>query len=143
MTIEIIQLGENNMDILNNYDEDIFDERIDSRRLAAMLKEQNNILLVAINESVVIGQVLAVIHRHPDKPTELYIDDLGVSETFRRRGIATRLLEQLYIIGVERGCEEIWVATEPDNEPAIKFYNSMNLAARKVIVFEGNLSSKP
>ena len=143
MALEIIQLGESNIDILNNYDEDIFDEKIDSRRLTAMLKEQNNILLVAINEGIVIGQVLAVIHRHPDKPTELYIDDLGVSEKFQRRGIATRLLEQLYIIGVERGCEEIWVATEPDNEPAIKFYNSMNLAARKVIVFEGNLSSKP
>jgi aminoglycoside 6'-N-acetyltransferase I len=98
-----------------------------------MLKEQNNILLVAINEGVVIGQVLAVIHRHPDKPTESYIDDLGVSEKFRRRGIATRLLKQLYIIGVERGCEEVWVATEPDNEPAIKFYNSLNLEARKVI----------
>ena len=142
MAIEFIQLGENNMDILNKYDEDIFDEKIDSRRLAAMLKEQNNILLVAINEGVVIGQVLAVIHRHPDKPTELYIDDLGVSETFQRRGIATRLVEQLYIIGVERGCEEVWVATEPENEPAIKFYDSLNLAARKVIVFEGNLSSK-
>ena len=74
MTIEIIQLGENNMDIINNYDDDIFDEKIDSRRLAAMLKEQNNILLVAINDGVVIGQVLAVIHRHPDKSTELYID---------------------------------------------------------------------
>ncbi|MBK7456566.1 MAG: GNAT family N-acetyltransferase [Anaerolineales bacterium] len=139
MTIEIIQLGESNMDIFNQYDEDIFDEKIDAGRLAAMLKEQNNILLAAVHDGVVIGQVLAVIHRHPDKPTELYIDDLGVSEKFQRRGIATRLLEQMYIIGVERGCEEVWVATEPDNEPAIKFYDSLNLIARKVIVFEGNL----
>ncbi len=142
MAIEIIQLSESNMDVLNNYDEDIFDEKIDTHRLAAMLKERNNILLVAVNEGVVIGQVLAVIHRHPDKPTELYIDDLGVSEKFQRRGIATRLIEQLYSIGMDRGCEEIWVATEPENEPAIKFYDSLKLAARKVIVFEGNLSRK-
>jgi aminoglycoside 6'-N-acetyltransferase I len=142
MAIEIIQLSESNMDVLNNYDEDIFDEKIDTHCLAAMLKERNNILLVAVNEGVVIGQVLAVIHRHPDKPTELYIDDLGVSEKFQRRGIATRLIKQLYIIGMDRGCEEIWVATEPENEPAIKFYDSLKLAARKVIVFEGNLSRK-
>ena len=142
MAIEIIQLSESNMDVLNNYDEDIFDEKIDTYRLAAMLKERNNILLVAVNEGVVIGQVLGVIHRHPDKPTELYIDDLGVSEKYQRRGIATRLIEQLYSIGMDRGCEEVWVATEPENEPAIKFYESLNLAARKVIVFEGNLSSK-
>ena len=142
MAIEIIQLSESNMDVLNNYDEDIFDEKIDTHRLAAMLKERNNILLVAVNEGVVIGQILAVIHRHPDKPTELYIDDLGVSEKFQRRGIATRLIEQLYSIGIDRGCEEMWVATEPENEPAIKFYDSLKLAARKVIVFEGNLSRK-
>ncbi len=142
MTIEIIQLDEGNMDILNNYDEDIFDEKIDTLRLAALLKEQSSILLVAVNEGSVIGQVLAAIHRHPDKPTELYIDDLGVSENFQRRGIATRLLEKLFTIGVERGCEEIWVATEPENEPAIKFYNSLHLEARKVMVFEGNLSGK-
>ncbi len=142
MAIEIIQLSESNMDILNNYDEDIFDEKIDTYRLAAMLKERNNILLVAVNEGAVIGQVLGVIHRHPDKPTELYIDDLGVSEKFQRRGVATRLIEQLFTIGIARGCEEIWVATEPENDPAIKFYESLNLAARKVIVFEGNLSSK-
>ena len=142
MAIDIIQLNENNMDVLNNYDEDIFDEKIDTYRLAAMLKEQNNILLVAVNEGIVIGQVLGVIHRHPDKPIELYIDDLGVSEKFQRRGVATLLIEQLYIIGIDRGCEEVWVATEPENEPAIKFYESLNLAARKVIVFEGDLSSK-
>lgn len=142
MTIEIIQLDEGNMDILNNYDEDIFDEKIDTLRLAALLKEQNSILLVAVNEGTVIGQVLAVIHRHPDKPTELYIDDLGVSEKFQRHGIATRMLEKLFIIGVERGCEEVWVATEPENEPAIKFYDSLHLEARKVMVFEGKLSGK-
>lgn len=142
MTMEIFQLNENNMEILNNYDEDIFDNKIDAHRLAALLKEQNSILLVAVNEGIVIGQVLAVVHRHPDKPTELYIDDLGVSEKFQRLGIATRLIEKLFIIGIERGCEEVWVATEPENEAAIKFYESLHLQARKVMVFEGNLSDK-
>ncbi len=66
---------------LSNYDEDIFDRegKLTHTVSLAMLKERNNILLVAVNEGVVIGQVLGVIHRHPDKPkTELYIDDLGV-----------------------------------------------------------------
>ncbi|MFZ5821744.1 MAG: GNAT family N-acetyltransferase, partial [Chloroflexota bacterium] len=93
----------------------------------------------AVIEGVVIGQVLAIIHRHPDKPTELYIDDLAVSETVQRRGIATRLLEELFMIGAKRGCEEVWVAAEPDDEPAKKFYSSLNLSVRKAVVFEGNL----
>ncbi len=60
MTIEIIQLNQSNMDLLDNFDEDIFDEKIDPDRLAAVLKEQNHITLVAIIEDVVMGQVLAV-----------------------------------------------------------------------------------
>lgn len=142
MPIEIIHLSESNMDILNNYDEDIFDEKVDLHRVAAMLKEQSHILLLAVKEGVVIGQVLAAIHRHPDKPTELYIDDLGVSEKYLRRGIATLLVEKLFDIGSERGCEEVWVATEPENEPAIKFYESLNLKMRQAAVFEGRLSRK-
>jgi hypothetical protein len=37
------------------------------------------------------------------------------------------------------GCEEVWVAAEPDNEPAKKFYKSLNLSTRKTIIFEGDL----
>jgi len=141
MTVEIIQLNESNMDILNNYDEDIFDEKIVPHRLSALMSEQNQLLLVAVIEGVVVGQVLAAIHRHPDKPTELYIDDLAVSEKVRRRGIATRLLEELFRIGINQGCAEVWVATEPDNKPAKEFYRSLNLSARNAVVFEGSLPS--
>ncbi|MBI5294254.1 MAG: GNAT family N-acetyltransferase [Chloroflexi bacterium] len=138
--MEIIQLNESNMDILDHYDEDIFDEKIVPHRLSALVREPSQIMLVAVSEGLVVGQVLAVIHKHPDKPTELYIDDLAVSEKVQRRGIATRLLEELFMIGVQRGCEEVWVATEPENEPAKKFYSSLNLSTRTAEVFEGNLS---
>lgn len=139
MNIEIVQLDESNMDILNKLDEDIFDEKIVPHRLAAVLNEHNHIMLAAVVDGVVMGQVLAMIHRHPDKPTELYIDDLAVSEQVQRRGIATRLLEELFTIGKKRGCEEVWVAAEPDNEPAKNFYRSLNLSTRRAVVFECNL----
>lgn len=139
MTVKIVQLNENNLDILDHYDEDIFDGKVVPHRLAAALREPNHILLAAIIDGVVIGQVLAVIHRHPDKPTELYIDDLAVSERVQRRGIATRMLEELFVIGRQSGCEEVWVATEPDNEPAKKFYASLSLTPRDAVVFEGDV----
>lgn len=142
MGIEIIQLNVGNANLLQNLDEEIFDEKIDFERLAVYLKELNHIMIVAVSENVVVGQVLGVIHRHPDKPTELYIDDLAVSEKLRRKGIATQMLEKVISIGTKQGCEEIWVATEPDNEPAIEFYKSLNLAKRTVVVFEGLLSSE-
>lgn len=139
MPVEIVQLTESNTELLNQLDADIFDESIKAERLAAVVKESNHILLVAVLDELVIGQVLAMIHKHPDKPTELYIDDLAVSESVQRRGIATRLLEKLFILGQEMGCEEVWVATEPENEPAKKFYGSLDLAIRDVVVFDGFL----
>lgn len=139
MPVEIVQLTENNIGLLNQLDEDIFDESVNAERLEAVVREDNHILLVALLEGRVIGQVLAMIHRHPDKPTELYIDDLAVSESVQRRGIATHLLQTLFALGLERGCEEVWVATEPENEPAKKFYGSLELAMREAVVFEGFL----
>jgi len=49
------------------------------------------------------------------------------------------MLNELYAIGKIRGCEEIWVATEPENEQAKGFYASMNLSVRAALVFEGEL----
>jgi len=139
MDIDVCQLSERNVDLLYQLDEDIFDEKIDLDRLTAYLKEQSHIMVVATSKNVVIGQVLAVVHRHPDKPTELYIDDLAVSETLQRKGIATLMLNKIFSIGVERGCEEVWVATEPDNKPAKAFYKSLNLPSREAVIFEGKL----
>ncbi len=96
-------------------------------------------MVVALSKERVVGQTLAVIHRHPDKPTELYIDDLGVAPAFQRQGIATRMLDKARQLGIERGCEEVWVATEPDNEAARAVYSSLGLAERSAVVFEGNL----
>jgi aminoglycoside 6'-N-acetyltransferase I len=138
--VEIIRLTEHNLTLLTQVDEELFDGKIDADRLAACLAQQNHILLVAILDGRIVGQVLGMIHRHPDTPTELYIDDLAVSETVRRRGIATRMLKQLLSIGAESGCEEVWVASDTDNGPAKKFYRSLNLGIRKAVVFEGYLS---
>ena len=63
-----------------------------------------------------------VVHRHPDKPTELYIDEVGVAAGYRRRGIARRMLAAMLAHGKAIGCEEAWVGTEPDNLPAKALY---------------------
>ncbi|MCF6211699.1 MAG: GNAT family N-acetyltransferase [Gammaproteobacteria bacterium] len=100
-------------------------------------------MLLAINEGLVIGQVMAVVHRHPDKTTELYIDDLAVSERFQRRNIATQMVRKLFAMGIERGCEEVWVATELNNTSAKKIYGSLGLSASAAYIFDANALGKP
>jgi ribosomal protein S18 acetylase RimI-like enzyme len=93
-------------------------------RLSAYLAEPNHIMLVALVGGEIVGQCAAVIHRHPDKLTELYIDEVGVAPKLHRQGIARQMLERMLDIGRERGCGEAWVGTEPDNVPARRLYET-------------------
>lgn len=66
---------------------EVFDGAIVPRRLAAYLASPEHLMVLALSGGEVVGQVAAVIHRHPDLPTELYIDNLGVTPAMQRRGI--------------------------------------------------------
>ena len=72
--------------------------------------------MVALADGEVVGQVAAVVHRHPDeRPVELYVDEVAVAPAFRRKGIARLMLDEVFELGRELGCAEAWVGTEADN----------------------------
>lgn len=104
--------------------EDVFDEPVRPDRLAAYLASPGHFMIVAFADGIVVGQCAAVIHRHPDKVTELYIDEVGVSPAFQRQGIARKMLDAMFEIGREHGCEEAWAGTEPDNGSARALYET-------------------
>src|SRR6476620_10348854 len=85
--IEIKRIGRGDAGLFDRVADDVFDAAIDYRRLLAYLAEPGHLMIVALRSGQVIGQVAAVVHRHPDKPTELYIDEVGVAPAFHRRGI--------------------------------------------------------
>ncbi len=135
MQVEIRQVGPGDEALFDSVAEDVFDEAVDPSRLAAYLAEPGHHLVVAIADGQILGQCAAVIHRHPDKPTELYIDNLGVSPAFQRRGIARKLLERMVALGKAKGCEEVWVGTEPDNVAARGFYEALDLRGDEAETF--------
>lgn len=136
--VDIVQVDSTNTYLLDRV-ADVFDKPIDWARLAALVSDECYILIVAVSEGVVVGQCLGMVHRHPDKATELYIDDLAVDVSMQRRGIATRMVKALLEHGRRRGCATIWVATEPDNEAAQAFYASLGLTATAALLFERDL----
>jgi ribosomal protein S18 acetylase RimI-like enzyme len=127
--IEIRQVSVDNSGLLGHLAKDVFDEPIDPARLARYVAAPGHLMLVALEGELVVGQVMAVIHYHPDKPTELYIDELGVAPAWQRRGIGRRLMEAMLALGRARGCEEVWVGTEPDNDAARALYGQFAEAA--------------
>lgn len=139
MTIEIIRLTAANADLLRNVAEDVFDTYVVPARLRAYLAEPVNLMIVAVDGGLVVGQAAAVIHKHPDKPDELYIDEVGVSPDWRQRGVARRMMQALFELGASRGCQASWLATEVDNLPARRLYESFGEDGVEIVMFDFDL----
>ena len=122
MTITLRRIAPGDAAVFDAIAIDVFDEPIHPDRLQAYLREPGHLMLLALDGDLVVGQCAAVLHRHPDKPTELYIDEVGTATSHLRQGIATLMLEEMFRWGRELGCEEAWLGTELDNTPANALY---------------------
>jgi ribosomal protein S18 acetylase RimI-like enzyme len=139
MDVLIQTITKDNASLLEAVAEDVFDEAIDLNYLAGYLEESNHILCVAVVNGLVVGQVRAIIHKHPDNPAELYIDNAGVAPAYQRQGIAKQLVTEIARLGQQRGCMDIWVGTESDNESAQALYQSFGLDMTDMVMFDGEL----
>jgi aminoglycoside 6'-N-acetyltransferase I len=136
MQVEIRQVGPGDAALFERVADDVFDKPVDPGRLAAYLAAPGHYMIVALHAGEIVGQVAAVIHRHPDKPTELYIDEVGVTPRLQRQGIARRMLDAMLALGKALGCEEGWVGTEPDNSPARALYACLGVPAEPFVMYE-------
>ncbi len=114
---------------------DVFDEPIHADRLAAYLREPGHLMVLAFKANLVVGQCAGVLHRHPDKTTELYVDEVGTASTHRRMGVAKLMMDELFAWGRELGCVEAWLGTETDNEPAKALYRRYRPTEDEVIQY--------
>ena len=130
------RLAPTNAALLEQVAEDVFDDDIDPEQVAAYLAEPGHLMVVATVDGQVVGQCQAVVHRHVDKPTELYIDNLGVAPAFKRQGIARRMVDETLAWGGEFGCRTTWVLTEPDNAEGRGFYEAGGAAGAAAIMYE-------
>jgi len=103
--------------------------------LWACLASPGHLLFVALDDGRDVAQAAGMIHRHVDKPSELYVDEVGVSPAWQRRGIASLLMDALFAAGREAGCAEAWLGTEPDNLPARALYDGRKEPAEPVESF--------
>ncbi|MGV3491459.1 MAG: GNAT family N-acetyltransferase [Devosia sp.] len=118
---------------------DVFDEPINSGRLEAYLMEPGHLMILAFDAGTVVGQCAAVIHRHPDKVSELYIDEVGTATSHLRQGIATRMMEAMFNWGRELGCREAWLGTDLDNLEANGLYRKMGGKGESISYYEFEL----
>ena len=61
---------------------------------------------------------------HPDKGSELFLYELGVDASARRRDIGRALVEFLRVLARRRGCYGMYALVDDDDEPAQVTYAS-------------------
>ncbi|WDR01722.1 GNAT family N-acetyltransferase [Devosia algicola] len=88
---------------------------------------------------LVVGQCVGVLHHHPDKVTELFVDEVGTADAYLRRGIASAMMAELMIWGREHGCEDAWLGTELDNDAANGLYRSLDAKEDTIKYYEFKL----
>lgn len=126
-------LAASDIELFERVDPDVFDYEVRREWALDALSDSRHVTAVALagerGSERVVGMCTAYAYSHPDKPRQLFVNELGVASAWRGRGIAGRLVEAVHMRGRELGCVEAWVATELDNTSARRTYTK--LAARE------------
>jgi len=125
MPIEIRVLGPGDEGLLASAGPDVFDDPVTPELAAAFLRDPHHYIAVAVDDGVVVGFASGVHYAHPDKAAELWINEVGVAESHRRRGLAAAALRALLDVGRRLGCGEAWVLTDRSNDAAMRLYASL------------------
>ncbi len=111
-----------------------------SRQLEEILKNENQVMLVAVDESdVVIGFAhvvfLGVKAFSCLKPqTNIYLQDLVVSGDNRNRGIGTLLLNEAKKYGTEKGADFFRTQVFPMNKAGLRFYERNGFSIKMITI---------
>lgn len=111
-----------------------------SRQLEEILKNEKQVMLVAVDESdVVIGFAHVVFMGVKAfsclKPqTNIYLQDLVVSEDYRNRGIGTLLLNEAKKYGTEKGADFFRTQVFPMNKAGLRFYERNGFSIKMITI---------
>ncbi|HEY7236130.1 MAG TPA: GNAT family N-acetyltransferase [Gemmatimonadaceae bacterium] len=127
--IEVRLLDRDESSVLTRVAPGVFDNEPDARWTVEFFADPRHHLAVALDDELVVGMASAVHYVHPDKPPQLWINEVSVAETHRERGLGKRLLHCLIELAEELSCTEAWVLTDRENRAARRLYESIGAEA--------------
>jgi GNAT superfamily N-acetyltransferase len=112
-------------------------------------KSEERIWLVAEVDGRVVGNVEARLERPVDSaPRQLLrhldqrrvvVDALGVEEPYRRRGVATRLMQAVEVWAQERGATLLSLETDLASPLSMPFYERRMAYHKRAVIFQKHL----
>ena len=142
ITVKVLSIPD--LPLLMIVADDVFDNPVDENFAREFLADPRHHIVVALSEGVVIGFASAVHYIHPDKPTELWINEVGVAPAHQNKGIGKAIMKELLQLGRQLGCANAWVLTDRSNEAANKLYQSTGgqVAAGDTVMYEFDIPSE-
>ncbi|MDR7119890.1 AAC(3)-I family aminoglycoside N-acetyltransferase [Rheinheimera soli] len=138
MPVKIIHLSKNDVVLLQSINAmfgEVFDDEVSyssnkpsSIYLQALLSTTHFIALAAVDGEKVVGAIAAYeLKKFEQERSEIYIYDLAVISTFRRKGVATALIQELKAVGAARDAYVIYVQADKgvEDQPAIELYSKL------------------
>lgn len=100
----------------------------DDSYLRGLLSNGAFIAVAAISGDDVVGGLAAyTLPKFEQARTEIYIYDLAVATAYRRRGIATAMIEDLKRIARVKGAYVIYVQADHGDDAAIALYTKLGI----------------
>jgi aminoglycoside 3-N-acetyltransferase I len=135
--IEIGRLGSGDVDAMaaaNHLFGEVFGEEAyhgppaGQDHLRRLLADEKFIALVARVGTEMVGALAAYeLVKFEAERSEIYIYDLAVRDEYRRRGVATALINALKPIARAKGAWAIFVQADPPDAPAVALYEKLGV----------------
>jgi len=118
----------------------------DDAYLAALLASETFVAVAAFEGTeagpVVGGIAGYVLPKFEQARKEIYLYDLAVAESHRRRGVATAMIEALREVAAQRGAWVIFVQADLGDDPAIALYDKLG-TREEVLHFDITPAPRP
>jgi GNAT superfamily N-acetyltransferase len=105
------------------------------RQLDSHISSARHGFYVALVDDEAVGFVLASLHQADAGHTECWIDDLGVRPAWRRRGIATALVERACRWGAAEGAKYFLLESGVQNESAHRVCRRLGFEPLSVVLW--------
>jgi ribosomal-protein-alanine acetyltransferase len=113
------------LDKLYTIEEQCFNEEAFSRQqIAYLLTDYNTIALAAKNNTDIAGFIIVQIEAEDSKEFG-HIVTLNIPPNYRKKGVATKLIQEVEALLKQRSINECHLEVREDNHPAIKLYQKL------------------
>lgn len=96
--------------------------------LLRLLSAENFITVAAFSGPIMVGGLAGyVLPKFEQARSEIYIYDLAVDAGYRRRGVATAMIEELKRVAARRGVYVIFVQADYGDTAAVALYTKLGV----------------